>query len=450
MKKTSDQKRKSFIVGFVRFIDRSIITPITRLIIKILDLLKNNGKGLERLLTKRQTLIIISLVLALITFFAIDNKSSSLIDKSAEVLYNQKVKAIYNEENYVVEGLPDSVDVTLIGKKWDVYLAKQYPADEVTVDLKDLKPGTHKVALKYKQSIASVEYKLDPSIVTVVIYEKMSETREVTTDVIHRDNLDSKLSIDSVNLNRDKVIIKGPSYKLSEVANVKALIDIDNLDNPKVGSTKLTDISLLAYDKNGDKVDVEIVPSKIDATIKISSPSKVVPIKVIPKGELDGKSIKNLDTSVSEITLYGDQAVLDSIDSLPVEIDVAGLSGDKTYTVNLEKPSGVRQLSVTTINVKVRLDEVVTKEIEGVNVNITNLGNGLKAQALKQADSIITVIVKGSPSVVNSVQASSIHGYIDLDGLGVGEHEVDVKVNGDDTRLQYTPRVKKIKIRISK
>ena len=103
-----------------------------------------------------------------------------------------------------------------------------------------------------------------------------------------------------------------------------------------------------------------------------------------------------------------------------------------------------------TVTVKVTLDEVVTKEITGVNVNTTNLGAGLKVQALKASDSIITVIVKGSPSVVNNVQASSIRGYIDLDGLGVGEHEVEVKVTGDDTRLQYTPRVKKIKVKITK
>ena len=450
MKKISKSKKRNIFAGIIHFIDKRIITPITRLIIKFLDLIKNNSKGFERFLTKRQTLVVISLFFALVTFFAIDNKSSSLIDKSAEVLYGQKVKAIYNEENYVVEGLPDQVDVTLIGKKWDVYLAKQYPADEVTVDLKDLKPGTHKVSLKYKQSISSVEYKLDPSVVTVVIYEKMSETREITTDVIHRDKLDSKLSIDSINLNRDKVIIKGPSYKLSEVSNVKALVDIDNLSNPKVGSSKISDVTLIAYDKKGDKVDVEIVPNKLEATVKISSPSKTVPIKVIPKGELDGKSIKTMDTSVSEVTLYGDKSALDSIDSLPVEVDVSGLSGNKTYTVNIEKPTGVRQLSVSVVNVKISLDEVVTKEIDGVNVNITNLGSGLKAQALKQSDSIITVIVKGSPSVVNSVQSSSIHGVIDLEGLGVGEHEVDVEVTGDDTRLQYTPRIKKIKIRISK
>lgn len=449
MKKINNNKSNIF-VRFFKFFDRHVIVPITKGIMGLLEFIKTNGKGFERILTNRQALVVISLIFALITFFAIDGKSTALVDRSAEVLYSQKVNAIYNEESYVVEGLPDTVDVTLIGKKWDVYLAKQYPADEVTVDLKDLKPGTHRVALKYKQSISSVEYKLDPSVATVVIYEKMSETRELSTDIIHKDNLDTKLSIDSLTLNRTNVIIKGPSYKLAEVANVKALIDIDNLNKPKVGSQKLGDIPLIAYDKDGNKVGVEIVPNKVEATVKISSPSKVVPVKVIPNGELDGKSIKSIATSVNSITLYGAQESLDEINEFSVEIDVAGLNADKTYTVNLTKPTGVREISTKTMTVKVVVDEVVTKEVSGVNVNITNLDDSLKAQALQKNDSIITVIVKGSPGVVNSVDPSSIYGYIDLEGLGVGEHEVDVQVSGTDAKLQYTPRVKKIKIRISK
>ena len=48
-------------------------------------------------------------------------------------LFNEEKKAI---ENYL----------------YDVYLAKHYPADEIVVDLQDLKPGTHKVSTKYKQS----------------------------------------------------------------------------------------------------------------------------------------------------------------------------------------------------------------------------------------------------------------------------------------------------------
>ena len=45
----------------------------------------------------------------------------ALIETSAEVLYDQPISATYNEEAYVVEGLPKTVDITLIGRKSDVF-----------------------------------------------------------------------------------------------------------------------------------------------------------------------------------------------------------------------------------------------------------------------------------------------------------------------------------------
>ena len=73
-----------------------------------------------------------------------------------------------------------------------------------------------------------------------------------------------------------------------------------------------------------------------------------------------------------------------------------------------------------------------------------------KAQAIGEKISTVTVIVNGSKDVIDTLDTSSIEAYVDLDGLGVGEHSVEVKVKGDDTRLTYTPRVKEIKIKISK
>ena len=43
--------------------------------------------------------------------------------------------------------------------------------------------------------------------------------------------------------------------ELKQVANVKALVDIDNISNPKAGTFTLSDIKLVAYDVNGDLVD---------------------------------------------------------------------------------------------------------------------------------------------------------------------------------------------------
>ena len=220
MKKTN---KKSIFKSIADVFDKYIITPITKFIMGFGNLFKSNKKGIERVLMNKQSLLIISLIAAFLIFYTVDQKTTTLVDNSAEVLYSQPVRAIYNEELYVVEGVPKTADVTLIGRKWDVYLAKQYPADEITLDLQDLKPGTHRVATKYKQQVSSVEYKIDPSIVTVVVYEKMSANRELTYDVIHKDRLDTKLNIESVTLSRDNVIIKGAEYKLAKVASVKPL-----------------------------------------------------------------------------------------------------------------------------------------------------------------------------------------------------------------------------------
>lgn len=450
MKKTSSGKKKNIFLKIINLFDRIIITPITKLILLVSDAFKNNGHGLEKILTNRQALVIISLICALFSFFVIDNKFTTLVDNSAEVLYGQTVKAIYNEEAFVVEGLPETVDVTLIGRKWDVYLAKQYPADEVTVDLTGLSAGQHRVSLKYKQSVSSVDYKLDTSNVTIMIYEKVSETRELTTDIIHKDKLDTQLNIESITLNRGDAIIKGAAYKLEQVASVKALIDVENISKPKVGSTTLTDIPLVAYDKDGKIIDVEIVPKKVEAVIKITSPSKTVPIRVIPEGTPEGKAIKTLTPSVTEVTIYGDDAALSEIEYLPVKIDVSSVTGDKTYTVNLTKPTGVREISVKTITVKLTLDEVVSKEVKGIQIKTINLESGYSVQALSEEDSTVAVIVNGSKSVLDALDSSTIEAYVDLSGLKEGEHEVSVKVTGEDTKLTYTPRVKKIKVRITK
>ena len=441
---------KSIFHGIYSVFDKWIITPITKLILKIADLSKNNNKGLERLLNKKSTLIVISLLLAFATFYLIDRNKNVTIDQYAEILYKQKVTASFNEELYVVEGLPSTVDITLIGQKRHIFLAKQTPSSGVTVDLTGLKPGNHKVTLKYSQQLKSINYKLDPSTVTVTIYEKVSQTKSLTYDILHKDNLDSKLYIKNVELSRDNVIIKGAEYKLKKVATVKALIDVNNLNNPQAGEIKVKDVPLVAYDNNGEIVDVEIVPSTIEATLTITSPSKEVDIKVIPKGNLAfGKSIKSITPSIDKVTIYGEEEAVSAIDTIEVPIDIKGLNADKRYNITITKPSGITELSTKTITVKVELDTAVSKEFTDIPIETENLDSKYAVQALNKEDSSVTVVVNGSKDTIDNISAQNIKAYIDLKDYGVGEHEVEVKVKGDDLKLTYTSKTKKVKVRIT-
>ncbi len=432
------------------FFDKWLITPITKLILLVGSFFDSNNKSFDKLLNKKSTLLVISFLISFGIFLIIDNESNVMIDQYAEVLYNQKVNATYNEELYVVEGLPKSVDVTLIGQKRHIFLAKQSPSKGVTVDLTGLKPGNHKVNLKYSERIKSLDYKLDPSEVTVTIYEKVSDTKSLTVDILHKDDLDSKLHIDDVSLNRDTVIIKGAKYMLDKVATVRALVDVDEINNPEAGTITLKKVPLVAYDTDGNVLDVEVVPKTVSAKVVIISPSKEVPIKVVPTGTVAlGKAISTLSPSSSTVVVYGDEDALNKIDSIEVPIDVKNLDSNKNYNVTLSKPNGVTELSIKDITINVTLSSSITKEFNDIAITTKNLNSKYKVQALSEADSKVSVVVTGSEDLINKLNSSDITAYLDLKNYGVGEHEVDVKVKGNDLRLTYTSKTKKVKVKIT-
>lgn len=434
-----------------KIIDRKIVVPITKVVLWISDSFKASSKKIERWLSKTNTLLFLSLFMAIIVFVVIDQKILLFSENSAEVLKEQPVHATYNEEAYVVEGLPKKVDVTLIGRKADLYFAKQSPSQDITVDLSDLKPGMHKVNIKYNQILPSIEYKVNPSVATVMIYPKVSETRTLDTDILNQDSLDSKLVLKSVNLNTDKVVIKGAEHRLKEVSTVKALVDIENLISQEEGTVKLNDIPLKAYDKNGDSVNVEIVPSKVSAEVTIDSPSKELPIRVIPNGDISfGYAISEITTNESRVTVYGSESALDKLRYVLVYIDVKDLNTDRQYKQEIKRPVGVRSMSVNNITINVKLGKSVDKEVNDVSIEYRNLSDEYTVQGLSAADTKVSVVLKGVNTVLDTIKTEDITAYLDLDGYTEGEHEVPVEVEGEDVRIQYIPKTKKVKIKIVK
>lgn len=454
--RTPKKKKKNILVIFIKnlikLIDKTIVVPITKFFLMLNEKINKKAIGIEKWLVRKNTMVFISLLIALLLFFYVDSKSSVLIDSSAEVLRNQKVVATYNKEAYVVEGLPENADVTLIGRRINLYLAKQLSSGNVTVDVSNLKPGTHKVSLNYDNSIKSVDYMLNPSEVTLVIYPKMSATKTADIDIINQDKLESKLSIQNVTIDQEEIIIKGAEHTLNKVATVKALVDIDNIIDPSEGITKLEEVKLVAYDNDGNVVNVEMVPSKVSATISIVSPSTTVPVKIIPKGEVEfGKAISSMSANISQVTVYGDENVISNIQYIPIEIDVTGLSETKTYNIVIDKPTGIRDISATNVNVTVSLGEETQKTFADIKIDTINLDSNYSVQSVGKNSSVTSVAVKGTKSVLDSIDASMIKATVDLSGLGEGEHEVDVIVTGEDLRATYYAKpTKTITVKIFK
>ena len=446
---------KKVFVGLYKILDKCIVTPISKFIYRLMSLGKDQNGKLEKILNRPIILLYISLLCSILIFCLIDKKIITLVDNEAEIITGQTINMIYNEESYVVEGLPETVDITLIGTKSNLYLAKQLGDHQVVLDLTGYSAGAYKVKLKYNHSLMNnINYKLDPSTVAIKISKKESQVFNLTYDLLNQKKLDSKLSIKSVTLDKSEVTVKGSKETLATVANVKALIDLEKAGLTSKGEFTVDSITLVAYDNEGNKVpNVEIVPNKISANIKVDSYSIELPVKIVTTGTVTtGYALSSISSSVTKVTVYGEQESLEKLTNIEAKIDISDLNSDKTFNgIVLTKPAGVREMSETTTSITITLDSETSKEFTDIAVESKNLASGYIVSAASENDRVITVTVKGVASALENLEQSKIKAYIDLSGYTTpGTYDVDVKIEVDDPKFTVVSSSTKVKVRITK
>lgn len=457
--KKSGKAFKNFFKNIYKLIDKLIVTPVSTLVYKIQSRLGKSNK-LEKILNRPNVLLYLSLLFAVLIFFIVDGKATQLAGNSAEFITDIPVRVIYNSSAYVVEDVPETVDMTLIGRKGDLYLAKQLGDKEVVINLEnyDASDGTVRVKVTYNKIINNIDYKIDPEYVTVTIKEKVSENKTVIYDLLNQDELDPKLSVKSVTLSKSDVIVRGSKDNLDKIASIKALVDLSNEEFTKAGSYTVDNLKLVAYGSDGSLIsNVEIVATNISANVVLDSYSKKVPVRIQTTGSLvSGKAISSItidgkNATDFETTIYGDEEALANVEYLNVSVDINGLgnNGSKTSSVTFPKPSGVRYIENESVSLVLNFGEAKQRTITVSRINTRNTPTGLIANLVSEEDATIDIQVIGVESVINSIDESNIVAYVDLTGYSAGTYPVPVKVEGNDSRLQYVVS-KNINIVLSK
>ena len=445
-----------FFKRLYRIIDRILVVPISRAIYYLNKKFKKNQGAIDKILNKPHFLIYLSLFIAAGIFLLIDSKVINLVENEAEVISNVDVVVKYNEGAYVIEGVPKTVDITLSGRKSDIYLAKQLGDYEVVLDLTDYTPSenAYKVYFTYSKSINSLNYILNPSYVQVSIKNKEREVKTIDYELLNIDYLDTKLSVKSVTLSKNEVVVAGSKDALNEIATVKALIDLKKQDFTEAGTFDITNVELVAYDSTGNKMDnIEIVPDTIDASIVLDSYSVTVPLSINTTGKLvPGKSIASIlinGNSGYSITIYGDKSDIEKITSIPVTINVndAGGEATKTYNATINKPNGVRSMSTSNVTITLTFGDETQKTMDLGSISFTNLADGLAVNSSSGQN--ISVQAKGVKSVIDGLEQAKVKPYVDLEGYSEGEYEVEIQFENNNPLVNYVAS-SKLKIIISK
>lgn len=411
---------------------------------------------MDKILNNRWAVKLLALVFALLLYGAVNSAQAPTPKKIGEsffptsttdeaTLTDIPVKAYYDDEKYVVTGVPQTVNVTIKGSTSAVKTARQTKNFEIYADMQNLSTGTHKVELKARDVSKGLTLSINPSVTTVTIQEKTTAEFPVETEFYNQNKIKDGYSPEQPIVNPKKVTVTGSKDVIDKISVIKAFVNLEDVDQQIEKEAKLT-----VYDSSGNELPVELSPSVVNITVPISSPSKKVPFKIERTGNLpDGISISSIETSPSEVTVYGSQKVLDSLDFIDgVKLDLSKIKDDTEIDADIPIPDGVKKVSPETVKIKVKVATAQEKKIDNVPISIVGLSKDLTSEFVSPSSGRLTLTAKGSKSAIDKLKASDVEAYINVGDLNEGTHEVTVQVNGPQN-VTWTLSRSKVKVKLT-
>lgn len=390
--------------------------------------------------------VLVSFLLAVMLYITMNMSEMSNLFKSttetSATFQNVKIVTEFNSDKWEISGIPETCEVIITGDQATITTQQNSNSGVIVANLSNLTAGTHTIKLTPEKYISGLKVRVDPTNVTVTIKEKVTQNRDISYDYINTDKMDSIYALGTPEFEMTKVAVRASQSTLDSVAFVKALIDVKGVTGDFTQEAKL-----VAYDQNGNIVNADIKPETVKVNVKVTSPNKQVPVVVEPQGEIpNGKSIESITMDHSSITVFAPETVLNKLDKVTVTFDASQLTSDSRLYKGINLPTGVKQLSVTKINMEIKLGDTVTRVIEDVPLNYRNYTAGIKAS---YSQSKVAVEITGTQANVDKITVDDIYAYIDMQNITAGEAEVPVMITPkNESLVKFTSKTPNITVRI--
>jgi YbbR domain-containing protein len=374
---------------------------------------------------------VVALVLAVLLFGSVPKNDPDKpgdvnvpSDEKVETVEDVPVKRVYDTDTLVVSGVPETVTVTLQGPKNLVQQAKTLRNFEVFVDLTDAELGNQRVPITIKDVSDRLTVTIEPGYANVSIQEKVTKEfrveAEFSSNIVEEGYIAEKPAV-----NPNKVQITGAKDVVDKITFVKATVN----SSGKVSETITREASVLALDKDMNKLNVVVEPQVVEVTIPIKSSSKKVPIDIVQKGTPpSGVTIDSITLETKEAEIIADPAVLEGFDKVRVEVDVSKIDEDTDITLPVIIGEGIVKVSPETVKVAVEVTKASERSISNVPIEIDGVGEGYEVDFLDPANGQTNLTVSGPSDIVSALSSDDFKILIDVSELDEGNHEVDMKV----------------------
>ena len=208
------------------------------------------------------------------------------------------------------------------------------------------------------------------------------------------------------------------------------------------------------YDKNDKPLELKSIQTE-NSTVEVSYPilkTKTVPlaVEVVEGGGAKEKNV-SYDISPSEITIAGDEKVIDAVNEITVGVlDLSKYTNDAKIPFKLTMPEDVQNTSgETSAEVTVKISGLSVRNVQTNSVEISNIPDGYKIEPVTNS---LKVIVRGSEESVNKVLPENVRVVVDMSGtvLSQGQHTVTGYAVVDGVENVGAVGEYKVQIKVSK
>lgn len=274
--------------------------------------------------------------------------------KEVELIKDIPIDVRIDSDKYVASGVPESVDVSLEGSVSILTPVVRQKNFTLFIDLTDYGEGTHTVEIEHENIPKELSAYIDPKEIDVTIEERATATYDVEVELINEDLVPTGYEVKQPELNVDEVTVVSSKSMLEQISLVKVYIDVAN----EKEAIKNRELPINVYDSQGNKLQVNVRPETLIASVDIVRPSKEVSLKIPTEGKIpDNYTLKALTPEVENITIYGKKAEIDKIDEVTSKpINLSEINNSEEITLEIEVPDNI-VISQKKVKVNIELEE---------------------------------------------------------------------------------------------
>lgn len=398
----------------------------------VISIFNQVNRWMDSMLSTDKRIRWLSLFMTVVIYFVVSGGTGITTARSIDIIQNVPVRVIKNDL-YEVTGYQERVNIQLIGDFTDIQMAKLKNDYSVYLDASSINEGETEIRYMPDGFSSRLEVQIIPEKTNVTVSKIKSRLFPLSSLLIGKESLNPSISVDDPVLAFEEVEVKAGEATLEKIDRVVAKIDVSDIN------VSVDDITapIVALDETGNELNVEINPKTVQYSMKVVEHSKVVPLKLDLQGNLaNGYAIKEFILSTQSVTIYGDEQVLQSIDSISIPFGIEGREDDvKSTSITIEKPSGIVKMSENSVNVSVKIEKSISKQIDAIPILLQNIPEGYSATVVNDAK--CSIVISGAQSICDAITLEDIHASIDLSQAKRGSKEYEVTLNIDHPLITY-------------